>query len=406
MIGFVSGPIISKYADGLVVAGSSRGHEIVLALCTIGTTLTFCVQALPELGLMNKSRTFEFFMGLRILYSTFLSPVYSIVDAIAIRYLKFHGIDKAHFGNERMFGAVSWGLVSFVLGICIDLYGTASMYVSIGVMNVMLLCSIYAFTDSNTTDAVIPSSENAGEIELPSKQSAGNIVAAPDNEDETDGLIDSSASSDSKPAVDNSTEVPVTFSSTHVALLLCSSAISGLFILLNTVLSGVTSIVENLVFIFFKDTLGTSNFICGVSVVVTVIFEIPLFTYSKHLLDAVGHHYLTVIACMSYIVRVVGYTVVPSGAWVLAVEPLHGMTYACNKIAMVNYIASVAPPGHEATALSLVAALGSIGKLLGTLLGGYVEELYGSNVLYRGAAGVLGCVLIPFCFLVGCHLRT
>eukprot|EP00960_Hanusia_phi_P044085 756461-Hanusia_phi.AAC.7 len=109
-------------------------------------------------------------------------------------------------------------------------------------------------------------------------------------------------------------------------------------------------------------------------VVVTVVFEIPIFNHSDWILKHINVHFLVVIAAVSYIVRVVCYTLF-SNPWrkdeveskrggiggeskdeeslrrrvrlmfVLFVEPLHGVTYACAQLAGVHYAAELGNGG-------------------------------------------------------------
>merc|ERR1711976_1010661 len=104
------------------------------------------------------------------------------------------------------------------------------------------------------------------------------------------------------------------------------------FIISAFTLSIGTSVVENLIFLFFEK-LGASNTICAISVVVTVVFEIPIFHFSSELLNMYGAANLQIVACIAYVIRVVGYTFIPKDHVVLVLffEPLHGVTYACSK---------------------------------------------------------------------------
>ena len=53
---------------------------------------------------------------------------------------------------------------------------------------------------------------------------------------------------------------------------------------------------------------GANNFLCGITVVVTVVFEIPIFNHSDWILKHINVHVLVVIGAIAYIVRVVCYT--------------------------------------------------------------------------------------------------
>jgi len=152
-----------------------------------------------------------------------------------------------------------------------------------------------------------------------------------------------------------------------------------------------------LIFLFFE-TLGGSNFICGLTVVVTVVFEIPIFHFAPKLLDFFGTENLQVIASLAYVIRAVGYTFVPKEhvSLVLLFEPLHGITYACSKTSAVEFAARITPTGYEASCQGLLSLILGIGSVIGLSLGGWVEETFGPNILYRSYAGVVGTGLILF----------
>ncbi len=44
-------------------------------------------------------------------------------------------------------------------------------------------------------------------------------------------------------------------------------------------------IVERLLFIYLTDTLGGSVFLCGLTVGVTVVIELPIFYYAERLMN-------------------------------------------------------------------------------------------------------------------------
>ena len=55
--------------------------------------------------------------------------------------------------------------------------------------------------------------------------------------------------------------------------------LSLVFFLFLFVMGGTTCLVEGLVFLYFTSELGMSNTVCGLSVLITVSFEIPIFHY-------------------------------------------------------------------------------------------------------------------------------
>ncbi|CAM9376886.1 unnamed protein product, partial [Ectocarpus fasciculatus] len=381
VISIVAAPVFCSYADKLVNSGNKKGYELVLIVCVIVTTLVFFCHVVPELGLLDRSHDFYFFLFLRVIYSIALAPAYPILDGVALNYLIDNGMNKAAFGRERLYGAYGWAVFSFILGICIDYFETKIMYVFITGLMVALVYSLIIFSKSRE----FPSGQG-GESSV---EMSGDFMALPESEEEVaaNGANDEGLSCMGKVKSDPN----------YIVLcLLFFSPLAVMFVVLHTVLSGVTSIVESLVFLFFRNSLGASNLIMGFSVVVTVVFEIPMFAYSKQLLDIFGQNYLIIIACISYCVRVIGYTLAPNGIWVLLVEPLHGVTYASSKISTVDFVSDVTPDHMQATAQGILSSLSAIGKLVGVLLGGYFEEKFGADVMYQGSAALMFAFLIAF----------
>ena len=186
------------------------------------------------------------------------------------------------------------------------------------------------------------------------------------------------------------------FSAFRAALLRPTVAI---FLVCGAVLSGGVSCVTNLLFLYMKDELGSSNILCGASVIVTVVFEIPIFKIASRVHKILKVNGLVVVAMGAYCVRGIGYSLVPRSMpyLILLLEPLHGVTYSTIKIAQVDFLKSNAPYGWEATMQSLSAATGGIGSMVGVVVGGMVLERYGATLLYRVAAG---CVLLALCAFV------
>jgi hypothetical protein len=169
-------------------------------------------------------------------------------------------------------------------------------------------------------------------------------------------------------------------------------------------------IVDNLIFLYFE-WLGSTYVVMGMTVVLTVAFEIPLFHVASKLLETFGANALLQMAMICYMVRVLGYTIIPQGKilYVLLLEPMHGVTYACSAIGSVDYVAQAMPTGYEATGQGIVYFLRSIGNVVGLIFGGWAEDALGPRSLYRYAALMvaIGSVVFGMAMLVQQnHSRT
>ena len=138
----------------------------------------------------------------------------------------------------------------------------------------------------------------------------------------------------------------------------------------------------------------TANFYlkyrCGVTVVSTILLELPIFGNSPGLLTKMGPGTLLSIACVAYIVRTIGYVLVPKMGWiVLSLDLLHGVSFACSQIAGVEFIVSVMPDTYEASGQGVLLFIRGIGATLGLLAGGIMEDALGDRGLYIGLSVVV-----------------
>jgi hypothetical protein len=105
------------------------------------------------------------------------------------------------------------------------------------------------------------------------------------------------------------------------------------------------ALVERLLFVYVEAPvsgggLAGSTTLCGLSVGVTVLFELPIFTFTDTLLRVPGRNGLFLLAMAAYAARTYGYTVLThdSRFWLLALELLHGVTFASLWISAVDFV--------------------------------------------------------------------
>jgi hypothetical protein len=87
-----------------------------------------------------------------------------------------------------------------------------------------------------------------------------------------------------------------------------------------------------------------------VSVLFTVALEIPIFYCAPYILHLLGPGWMLILACVAFILRMVGYMNVPHmGLLVFALDLFHGITYACSQSASVAFISEIMPDSYEAS---------------------------------------------------------
>lgn len=300
------------------------------------------------------------------------SALEPIVRGLTVAFLiDEHGGDSAkgpmNFGSERLWGAVSWALGSLITSIFFDFPShTASLFATYAlhiVCAVMFIASVALFPkpSSNTTE------ENP----------------------------DADAS--------ESPQQHVSLPQALRAVLLHGGATTVLFF--NTVFwFGVgVSVVENLLFLYLVTELHASNLLCGLSIVLSVMIEIPMYAVAPRLLSsslpAVTPATILLVAAGAYAVRVVGYALTSTPMAALGFELLHGVTFASADAAFFSLLATrgaMTVPGAEASVQATYSVVRAVGMATGAGLGGFILQSAGASTLYILAAVVVMVSAIMF----------
>lgn len=377
--------LVSIFSTPFMCNLADRTHrEHVTAISYLFSLIIFLLQALayPPLHILPAQSRFPFLIILRVAFGVFGPPLYALVSAIALAQLRRTHGQKGHenFGTERLWGAVSWALFSFLLGIVLDL-PFSNMYI----VYLAQLCAGVVFVVSVL---VFVRTEQAQRNNIPHHSRRHLLQHSEPGQHGQDFSYHSVDVDDMPPSLSPSAALSHVFGRQPLLNLL--------FLILLFLLSAAMSLVERLLFLFMRHDLHATYFVCGLSVAITVMFEIPLFAITPALLRSLGAPKLLVLGCAAYIVRAYAYTVVPNAWAILLFEPLHGVTFAAAHTAAVAFVAERVPDSLAATGQALMDVLQEVGYAGGTAVGGYVLEVYGPKILYRGAAVCLLLAAIAF----------
>lgn len=350
----------------------------------------------------------------RIIFSICSSLIFPILDGISLTYLKERNADEGDYGKERLFGAIGWAVASLLIGPLLDKFGYLIVFFYISQASCLLtILAIFLYIKDQDRNSIASSistittaecTPDTTDIDSIYDNECGDSLKLEMREIVHSNNIDPSmqTQNDETPRDGETAFSSVEKSKDGEKMMILKRMFSsylgiGFMISIITLSIG-TSVVENLIFLFFQDELGGSNSICGVSILVTVIFEVPIFHFSSRLLNRYGKDTLQKVACFAYVVRVVGYTLIPKEyvALVLLFEPLHGVTYACSKTASVDFASASSPHGYEVTGQGIMSMLQGFGLILGLVVGGWVEDTFSAVVLYRSYALVVTIGLIIF----------
>ncbi len=371
------------------------GRLKVTSLGVLLGTLSFLGHDLPQhvnfdhlREMLNFTPDIEFcwHIVMRCITAVSLAIVAPSLDGLTLAHLNcIEGSSQSEFGIERMYGAVFWGAGSLVAGIGIDRYGFGFLYILVIVTALASYASIAVYLVSIQRDSTNKFSKKTFLKPESNKPSAISYQSI--NSPESGG----------SDAIRQKIEVKSSISAFDLFLLICKEGYGKAIIFFVFALAAGISVVDNLAFIYF-DFLGSSNTMNGCTVVFTVLFELPLFYLAPYLLKQHGPGKLLLFAGVAYVVRVLGYTIVPEGHMgiILMLETLHGISYANLKTGSVEFVSLIAPKGSEATGQGILIFVNYLGVVVGLAVGGWLQEISGPRVMYAcmGLIAFLGIAVL------------
>mmetsp|Transcript_10311 Transcript_10311/g.18247 ORF Transcript_10311/g.18247 Transcript_10311/m.18247 type:complete len:292 (+) Transcript_10311:3-878(+) len=158
--------------------------------------------------------------------------------------------------------------------------------------------------------------------------------------------------------------------------------------------------VERLLFLYMVNDLESSTLLCGLSVGVNVMFELPIFWYASPIMKALGHDGMFLLSMACFVFRVYGYTwLSPSTKWwILALESMHGVTFATFWIVTtdVSKVLVDIEGAHWSTAIPMSVQMlySAVGVSVGSILGGWAMHRFGSREMYTFTAGIVFCMMV------------
>ncbi|KAG5469403.1 hypothetical protein LSCM1_02620 [Leishmania martiniquensis] len=167
-----------------------------------------------------------------------------------------------------------------------------------------------------------------------------------------------------------------------------------LFLLAATMMGTGYSFIDNFLFLFLGD-LGGSETLMGLTVILTVSTEIPLFQMSARLHRMFTERQMMTIAMSVWVFRVTCYAMLTKAWMVLLIEPLHGVTFAFMWLPSVQLISRAFPRKLSSSATGVLFTLTSgVGPMVGNLVAGTLYTLVGPHKMFLYAAAAMTSALI------------
>ncbi|KAG7399944.1 hypothetical protein PHYBOEH_007464 [Phytophthora boehmeriae] len=268
-------------------------------------------------------------------------PASSMLDHTILDLISKQG---GEYGKQRLFGAVGWGIGTYLTGVAVAAGGIVWSF---------NLCLIMGFSTLLVLRLIPP-------VKYGEQYAAVN----------TDGGKH-----------DDSSEHAPSFLET---VRLISHKLDVL------VLLGVVFIMGNMHGVFSSflqlnlyNLSGDNAHIIGVAIMCETSSELPAFFFADKIIKKIGTVNVLLVSLVGYTLRIGCYALM-SNAWsAIPFEFLHGVTFGLTWAACTEYIFSAAPRGCEGTVMGVLSAVhNGLARSSGTLIGGYFYENYGARAMW------------------------
>lgn len=156
------------------------------------------------------------------------------------------------------------------------------------------------------------------------------------------------------------------------------------------------SFINGFLFLFLEE-LGGSKLLMGITVFLTVCTEIPMFQMAERLHATFTERQMMSMAMSLWVLRVIGYSLLPNAWCVLPLEPLHGITFAFSWLPSVHLISRAFPQRLASSATGVLFMFNSgIGPILGNVIGGKLYDTIGPRWMFRVAAIMMLTSVVMF----------
>lgn len=250
---------------------------------------------------------------------------------------------RSLYGTIGLWTAISWGMGAMIMGGITDAFGFEWNFVLfVAMMTVVLVVSALGLparsnSEQKQYDRINRPRQHQPQPDIPQGEADAEVVAG-----EVDGNL----------GYDDSHQPQIR----TLIRAICKPSVL-LWLLEVAVIGAAMELVSAFLFVYLQNNLHASTTLCGYTVGVTVLFEIPIFLYSKFFLRRLGHDVLFLLAMAAYGIRVWGYTTLTPATvyWVLPLEGLHGITFASMWIASIDFSTAIAPEEWSTTVQAILS---------------------------------------------------
>jgi Na+/melibiose symporter-like transporter len=325
------------------VADRLKAHRSVLITSSICYACFFLMTFFKPYDLENRALKIAYVSLFYGLQNACCSAMYPLLDNQVMMLLSKHPLfSKELYSRQRLFGTVGHALSSLVVGyVCTQENGYRGMFVANFISTMAFALAVVLLIPADSTS-------HLGEKDVTDLKQAETDI---DEKVTTSGGNSKSASLD--------TEANVTKRSKPKFFTLLKDP-SFTFFLLVIFVTGVAKHVLSLFSALFVNArYGLKEAKVGVSQATHAVPEILLFFFGKEINQAIGLHWMLIIAQLATILRVLVFAFAPPDwTWVAyVIEAFKGVSTSLLIMSGVRLSHELAPPGLEATAQGAFVAV-------------------------------------------------
>ncbi|CAN7989176.1 unnamed protein product, partial [Ixodes hexagonus] len=275
--------------------------------------------------------SFWFYTVSVVIAWTLTATLFTVTDAAVCEVL---GENVNAFGRQRLWGTVSWGIASPIVGFCIDQASTAA--------HTDYTPGFYVFAAFMLLDMALIAY-------MPRLRTA---------------------------------ELSVNFFR-DITGLFCSVEVVT-FTFWTFIIGALIGVIWSFGTWFLED-LGASKLLIGLTATVMSLgIELPLFFVSRNILERIGYFFSYSITFLCFAIKFIGYSYVRNAWYVLVIDIAGGAIFPLAYSAMTVFAKSVATPGTSASMLCILGAtFEGLGVAAGNLLGGMSFDQIGGRLTFR-----------------------
>jgi PPP family 3-phenylpropionic acid transporter len=386
-------PLVSLIAIPTTIHYSKNLKKTAL-ICVLFGMIAWSLHWIVPTKQPDRYDTVFWLLGITLTTSMTMSSLGTILDSLTLELLS----DKSLYGQQRLFGSISWGLSSFITGLGMQWKGIwVPFYIFFGFISVffILLCFV-PHPEPNPSEAT----ENV-ETTYGTTSTVGEDDGSSGNDHDVPSVEEDHVNVD----VDEGT----TLLGRVTVLQALGTAKSFFFFLSISLLGLVFAVLGLYLFIYLSTTWEASPTLLGLTTPFSIACEVPTFYFSGYLIKKLGRTRMIVISHLLMLLRMALYIFLPqllptSMSWVMAiVEMLHGASYGLQWSAGMSFLELLAPAYLQQTFVGIFASLSNnAGGILGNVIGGVVYERYGHVGLWSVCSIILCISLLSFLIATKC----